>query len=1118
MPTTILIVDDDRFAQNVLETIFKQDRTFKGADLEIITAADGEAGLAAFKKHKPEIVISDLLMPKLDGFGLCKQIRAIAGPDKCTLLVLSGVYRDRSIADRLEAEYSAKFFAKPYQIKDLTKSVAKHLGIAPSDRRRSPTAAEPAIDVEPQDGSIGDTPLPQLLLKLLEQRASGRLSIKRGREHKSIDLILGHPVAATSNVREETLGHFVRHLGIINDVEHQQALEDASKHGTKLGAALIRAGVIDSQKLVELLSAQVRYKITQSLRWPDGTWSFEPGSEPANAGEPQDVEQLVLKGLRETATSSDVHRELIPLHGAALTLTERGAKYEGRFNHLLGNAGRAFKSGISIAQMVHAGVAIGDAELAADALIRAGLVEANEPTAMDMARMSTKVSFGLRPDTAPSIAALSEHSQITKLPRASADPDDPDDDLFSMLFSDTAEPSRMGANPLALVEAGDAVPAAMDAEESGVIDVSDIALSKPGGGPNSENDQARRMLLEEYLRVQGLDHYDILQVPRNADPNTIGGAAVERAQKFSLEWFSRFDLGRDYSKLEDLHRRYEHAKGTLLDDDRRRDYDAELAGGDLGPSAPSLDAEIAFRAAESLIAQDDVAGAIAKLEGAVQLAPTEADYHSLLGWARFVSGGKNALAADEARPALNTALRINPDHPRAHEYKGVITAILGTDDIEAIFHIERALQADPAKIAPLEYLEQCWRRRGELRPLERQYRKQIHRATSLHIPEAELHLWVKLGELYTELDDIESARVAYQSALRLDPSDAVLRATLTGLGSGAKDGGSDRLAAVRDHWRKDPSNAGPGQELMRVALQSKMWDTAFLAASALVALKQANEDAEQLYRRHRPRFVIRAHRYLDSDLWSHLAHEDDDRDIGMLFDLLAPIISRIAPLTMEDLELDEGSALSDTELPPGFLKVRDYISHSMGMLAPGVHVRTDFGHEVHVGAVEPPVLIVGDDILGAPERLELAFRLGRAMTYLRSGRAVGGSRPARVLKASMLGALTGAVPSASVQDPTGLIAQVRAAVDELEPQPRQRVHELASKTARQSATINLSRWQRALARTADRAGLLFCGDIPSAVRFVQDSSGPDSARELIEFALGTDHAYLRATMGLSVDV
>lgn len=65
----ILIVDDD----NLLRRILSDRLSFKG--YEISTAIDGEDGLQKAKLIKPDLIITDVMMPKMDGFELCKKIR-----------------------------------------------------------------------------------------------------------------------------------------------------------------------------------------------------------------------------------------------------------------------------------------------------------------------------------------------------------------------------------------------------------------------------------------------------------------------------------------------------------------------------------------------------------------------------------------------------------------------------------------------------------------------------------------------------------------------------------------------------------------------------------------------------------------------------------------------------------------------------------------------------------------------------------------------------------------------------------------------------------------------------------------------------------------------------------
>ena len=69
MPEKILVVDDDPDILDALTMILEA----KG--YQVITARDGVEGLANLKAEKPDLLILDLLMPKMDGFAVCKELQ-----------------------------------------------------------------------------------------------------------------------------------------------------------------------------------------------------------------------------------------------------------------------------------------------------------------------------------------------------------------------------------------------------------------------------------------------------------------------------------------------------------------------------------------------------------------------------------------------------------------------------------------------------------------------------------------------------------------------------------------------------------------------------------------------------------------------------------------------------------------------------------------------------------------------------------------------------------------------------------------------------------------------------------------------------------------------------------
>jgi DNA-binding response OmpR family regulator len=69
MPHKILVVDDD---PDILEAI---SMILESQGYKVVTARDGVEGLANLKAEKPDLLILDLLMPKMDGFAVCKELQ-----------------------------------------------------------------------------------------------------------------------------------------------------------------------------------------------------------------------------------------------------------------------------------------------------------------------------------------------------------------------------------------------------------------------------------------------------------------------------------------------------------------------------------------------------------------------------------------------------------------------------------------------------------------------------------------------------------------------------------------------------------------------------------------------------------------------------------------------------------------------------------------------------------------------------------------------------------------------------------------------------------------------------------------------------------------------------------
>lgn len=83
----ILIIDDDPFFLNLLSEAFQEN------SYEVATAGDGVAGIKAYLENSPDVVITDLIMPKMGGVSTCLEISRLAGGKDPIIILMTSMFR-----------------------------------------------------------------------------------------------------------------------------------------------------------------------------------------------------------------------------------------------------------------------------------------------------------------------------------------------------------------------------------------------------------------------------------------------------------------------------------------------------------------------------------------------------------------------------------------------------------------------------------------------------------------------------------------------------------------------------------------------------------------------------------------------------------------------------------------------------------------------------------------------------------------------------------------------------------------------------------------------------------------------------------------------------------------
>jgi len=139
---TILVIDDEKDLIELVRYNLEKD------GFDVIAATDGQSGLEVVKKHRPDLVVLDLMMPGLDGLQVCQQLRADprAGRIPVIMLTAKATEADRIVGLELGADdYITKPFS-PREVLARVKAVLRRSAPA-ADARQVISAGDLKIDL-----------------------------------------------------------------------------------------------------------------------------------------------------------------------------------------------------------------------------------------------------------------------------------------------------------------------------------------------------------------------------------------------------------------------------------------------------------------------------------------------------------------------------------------------------------------------------------------------------------------------------------------------------------------------------------------------------------------------------------------------------------------------------------------------------------------------------------------------------------------------------------------------------------------------------------------------------------------------------------------------------------
>jgi two-component system, OmpR family, alkaline phosphatase synthesis response regulator PhoP len=126
----ILVVDDEIYIVHILDFSLGME------GYEVITALDGEQALEKARAEKPDLIVLDIMMPKLDGYETCKMLKAEEATKDIPVILLSA--KGRNVDQKIGFEVGADdYITKPFSPRKLVERINAILGQTSPNRMQA---------------------------------------------------------------------------------------------------------------------------------------------------------------------------------------------------------------------------------------------------------------------------------------------------------------------------------------------------------------------------------------------------------------------------------------------------------------------------------------------------------------------------------------------------------------------------------------------------------------------------------------------------------------------------------------------------------------------------------------------------------------------------------------------------------------------------------------------------------------------------------------------------------------------------------------------------------------------------------------------------------------------
>ncbi len=694
MPHRVLVVDDEEAIRDLLHEYLE------GRGYRVTVAVDGEDGIEAFQRSRPDLALIDFLLPKKNGFAVAEAIRSSDAPHTA-IVMMSGVFKNPKTAVEARDKYQVvDFLSKPLDLRRLEEIIADALLDVPTSAFESePPARHASLRLHNADpaelatahaarpvsgrgysvtsalsgvsgasvadqageivdgvfhgrpfprlaeaGSLEELPVALLLSTVRYDRGTGMLDMNNDAgTHRRIYIIDGNPTFMQSNAESENVGALLLHRGRITEPDFERCLRFMKDRARTLQQSLLELRLVTEADLATAYKLLAGQLLPLALGMAFGNYRWREtdafvGRVPEGRFEPV---QVLFEGIKQHVHPPQILKFFVGREDVPLVPTTE-------FERLLPYFQRVF-GGVTVAGHID-----GSKTYRQLSRVRASEAATIVPQLFGLVTSGMTVLPEVNDDNAMEVAVNVAAAEIENLDRDNG---------------------------------------------SLVLELDDGPDDGTARGALGADQRAQARVNRFHAEIMSQDFFQIFRATRRTPEADIKAAYFELAKKWHIDGFSDVDLGPAQQKLNEIFARITEAYETITDPTKRPEYIIYLdrkAKGLPTDVNEILRGEQLFDQAMNMIRRKDFPNAQQVLAEAVRLNP-DPIYFATLGWVTFSLDPNSPVNLSKAVQLLKKAVQEQENLPVAYQYLGNIS-YARSNPVEAQKWWQRCLEWEPNNV------------------------------------------------------------------------------------------------------------------------------------------------------------------------------------------------------------------------------------------------------------------------------------------------------------------------------------------------------------------------------------------------------------------------------------